>query len=116
MTANKRIQRLNSLIQREISQILLKEFDFSLDLLVTITRAEVSSDLIDCSIWVSVFPEEKREKVLGFLNNKIYLVQQKLNSRLRMRPIPKIKFLEETMVAEAGKVENILGKLKKPEK
>lgn len=116
MTASKRIQRLNSLIQREISQVLLKEFDFSLDLLVTITRVEVSSDLVDCSIWVSVFPEEKRGKVLGFLNNKIYLVQQKLNSRLRMRPIPKIKFLEETLVAEAGEVESLLEKLKKEEK
>lgn len=112
MTAIKRIQRLNSLIQREISQILLKEFDFSLDLLVTITRVEVSVDLIDCGVWVSVFPEAKRKKVMEFLNNKIYFIQQKLNQRLRMRPIPKIRFLEETLTSEAAKVENILEKLK----
>lgn len=116
MTTSKRLNRLDSLIKREISQILLKEFDFSLDILVTITRVEVSPNLIDCSIWVSVFPEEKREKVLGFLNNKVYLIQQELNGRLRTRPIPKIRFLEETMTSEAGAVEEILGKLKKSQK
>lgn len=113
MSDPKRIQRLNSLIKREISQILLREFDFSLDLLVTVTRVEVSSDLIDCGIWVSVFPEGKKEKVLEFLNNKIYFIQQKLNHRLRMRPIPKIRFSEETMTAEAGQVEEVLERLKK---
>lgn len=112
MSATKRIQRLNSLIQREISQILLKEFDFSLDILVTVTRAEVSPDLADCGIWISVFPEKNREKILGFLNNKIYFIQQKLNNRLRMRPIPKIRFSKETLTAKAGEVELILEKLK----
>lgn len=116
MSSEKRIQRLNSLITREVSQTLLKEFDFSLDLLVTVTRVEVSVDLIECGIWVSVFPEEKRKKVMEFLNNKVYFIQQKLNRRLRMRPIPKIRFAEETLTSEAGEVENILAKLKKEEK
>lgn len=112
----KRIQRLNSLIMREVSQILLKEFDFSSDILVTVTRVEVSVDLIECGIWISVFPERNKKKILEFLNNKIYFIQQKLNRRLRMRPIPKIRFAEEALTSEAGEVESILESLKKEEK
>lgn len=108
----KRLQRLNSLIKREISQILLREFDFLPDVLLTITRVETFPDLLESNVWVSVFPENKREKTLAFLNRKIYFIQQKLNRRLRMRPIPKIKFLEEKLTLEAGEVESILERLK----
>jgi len=109
---SKRIQRLNSLIKREISQIILREFDFPLDVLVTITRAETSPDLTDSGIWVSVFPESQIEKVMTILNKRIYFIQQKLNQRLRMRPIPKIRFLKEKLTSEAGKIEGILERLK----
>lgn len=110
--SEKRLQRLNSLIKREISQIILREFDFPQDVLTTVTRAESSANLQDCSIFISVLPESKKESAVDFLNRKIFFLQQKLNQRLRMRPIPKIKFLAEKMTVEAGQVEEVLERLK----
>ncbi len=112
----KRIQRVNALIKREVSQLLLREAEFPLDVLVTVTRVETSSNLIDCNVWISTMPEEKAEATIVFLNRRIYELQQKMNKRLKMRPIPKIKFLGEKKTGEAGRIEELLEQLKKEEK
>lgn len=109
----KRIQKVNQLLKREISQILLKEVDFPKDTLVTVTRVETSVDLNQAKIFFSVMPESRFSNVLQILNHRIYNVQQILNKRLKMRPIPRIKFLEEKETLEAGKIEETLEGLKK---
>jgi ribosome-binding factor A len=110
---SKRIQRVNALIKRELSQLILKELDFPLDILVTLTRVETTSDLRDTNVWISIIPDEKNEKIIEILDKNIYFLQQKLNKRLKMRLLPKIKFLEEKKTKEASRVEEILERLKK---
>jgi ribosome-binding factor A len=109
----KRIQRVNQLIKKELSQILLREIEFPHEVLATITRVETSSNLIESNVWISVLPEEESERILEILNKNIYFLQQKLNKRLKMRPIPRIKFLEERKTIEAAKIEEVLEELKK---
>ena len=109
---SKRIQRVNALIKQELNQILLKEIEFPPNVLVTITRVETSSNLMEGNVWISALPEEKLKRSLEILNKNIYILQQKLNQRLRMRPIPRIKFLEEKKTREAARVEEVLEKLK----
>jgi len=113
---SKRIQRVNQLIKKELSQLLLREVEFPADTLVTVTRVETSADLKESNIWVSVIPEERQKRIPEILNKNIYILQQKLNKRLKMRPIPRIKFLEEKKTREAGRIEEILEELKKGEK
>jgi len=113
---SKRIQRVNQLIKKEISQIILREIEFPKDILVTVTRIETASNLIESKVYVSVMPEEKTSKVFQTLNRQVYELQQKLNQRLQMRPIPRIKFIEEKETKEAGKIEEILERLKKSRK
>jgi len=113
---SKRIQRINQLIKKELSQIILREIEFSQGVLVTITRVETSPNLIESNVWISVLPEEKLKRILEILNKNIYFLQQKLNKRLTMRPIPRIKFLEERKTSEASRIEEILEELKKEEK
>jgi len=109
---SKRIQRVNALIERELSQLLLREIEFPSDVLVTVTRVETASDLREANIWVSTIPDDKNKKIIEILNRNIYILQQKLNKRLRMRPLPKIKFLEERKTKEASRIEEILEQLK----
>lgn len=113
---SKRIQRVNQLMRREVSQLLLREFEFPKDILVTVTRTETTPDLKESKIFISVMPEEEIEKIIQILNKKIYFLQQKINKRLKMKLLPKLKFLPEKMTVEAGRIEEILEKLKKEEK
>ncbi len=108
-----RTQRVNQLIKKELGQIFLRELDFPKNVLVTITRVETSSNLIHSKIYISVLPEDGATQVLQILNGQIYEIQQFLNKRLRMRPIPKINFVEEKVTREAGRIEELLEEIKR---
>ena len=109
----KRLQRVNQLITKELSQIILREIEFPAGVLVTITRVESAANLIQAKVFISVMPEEKTSGVLRILKQKIFELQQKINKRLKMRPVPKIRFFEEKTTKEAGRIEAILEELKK---
>jgi len=111
-----RLPRLNSLIKEELAKIFLKEVDFPIGVLVTLTRVEATPNLIEAKVYVSVFPDEKADKIIETLNKGIYSIQQKINKLLKMRPVPKIRFVKEKQIAEAAKIEGILEKLKNEEK
>lgn len=110
---NQRIQRVNQLIKKELSQIILREIGFPKNALVTITRVDSSPNLIQTKVYVSVIPEDKIEDVLEILEKSIYDLQQILNKRLNMRPVPKIKFVMEKETVEAGRIEELLEEIKK---
>ena len=54
-----RIPKVNELIKREISKMILKEIEFPKDVLVTVTRVQTSSNLSDSNIYISVLPENR---------------------------------------------------------
>ena len=110
-----RIQRVNSLIKDELSKILLKEIDFPRSVLVTITRVETAVDLNRVKVYVSVIPESQAAGVFEILNKIIYGLQQKLNKRLKMRPLPRIEFKKEEKTKEAARVEELLEEIKENE-
>ncbi len=111
-----RIKKINPLIQRELFGIIIKEIDFPAGAYVTLAKVETSVDLRQAKIYISVMPEDKIKDVLNVLNSQIYHLQKKLNKRLKMRPIPKICFVKEKKTAAAGRIEEILEKIKKEKK
>jgi len=111
-----RIEKINSLLEHEIGKILLRDFAFSPEILVTLTRVDSSANLIEAKVYISVFPEEKSDGILNALQKSVYDIQYKINRTLRQRPIPKIRFVKDQTVSHAGKIEGLLSQLKKEEK
>jgi len=111
-----RIQRVNHLIRNELAKIISKEIEFPPDVLVTLTRVQTTKDLVQSQVFISVMPEKKIEEILKILKKEIYFLQKKLDRILRMRVVPKIIFLKEEKMVEAGKIEKILADLKKEKK
>ena len=113
--ASFRIKQVNKVILETMNKIFQDECQFPDETLVTILEVETSPDLLYSKVTVSVFPSEKKEEVLKYLNKKIYSLQQFLNKKLNMRPVPKVKFILDTTEEEAEKVEELLEKIKKEE-
>jgi len=107
-----RIEKVNSLLEHEIGKIILHDFAFSPEILVTLTRVDVTANLIEARVYISVFPEDKAEPIIRALNKSVYDIQYKINRTLRMRPIPKIKFVKETEISKAARIEELLEKAK----
>ena len=109
----KRIESVDGIIKREIADILLKTIDIGRDIFTTVTRVKTSTNIIQTKIFISVIPEKEFDRVMGILNRNIYQIQQKLNKRLNMRPVPKIIFIKEKQIKSADRVEELLNSLKK---
>ena len=108
-----RIRQVNEVFKQELGKILLREIEMPEGTVVTLTRVEASGNLQQAKVYISVVPDERGEKVLKLLGQNIYDIQQSLNERLKMRPVPKIQWVSETTTAQAQRVEEILDKIKK---
>jgi len=110
--SNNRIDKVNSLLEREISKILQREIFFPAGVLVTLTHVEATANLIEAKVYISTLPEEKSGEVLKILQKEVAGVQRKINKKLNMRPIPKIIYVLDKETSKAGRVEELLGQLK----
>lgn len=106
-----RVEKVNSLLEHELGKIILRDFAFSPEILVTLTRVSTTANLIEAKVYISVFPEEKSDGIIRALQKSVYDIQYKINRTLRQRPIPKIKFVKETVISRAARVEELLAKV-----
>ncbi len=109
---SRRIERVNQLIKEEIGKLILREIDFSKDIMVTITGVETSSDLRQAKVMASVIPFLKAEKILRVLNSQIFNIQKLLNKKLNMKIVPKIRFELDKSGEKTSRVEQLLRKIK----
>ncbi|MBI1971562.1 MAG: 30S ribosome-binding factor RbfA [Candidatus Wildermuthbacteria bacterium] len=103
---NKRTLRLQALLQREIGEIFLRELEFPGQTFVTITNVSATPDLQHAQIHISVIPDAKEKEVWNILQGSIFQIQQILNKKLRMHPVPKIEWVKAD-VSSVQKVEQL---------
>ena len=107
-----RIEKLNILLKEELSKILDREIELPEDHLATITRVSVSPDAHYAAVFVSILGPHPKT-ALGNLSKNVYNVQQTLNRKVRMRPVPKIHFEIDEEEKRRESVEKSLADLKK---
>ena len=108
-----KLKKINELIKQELSQILLREEEFGEGVLATILDVDTTADQKEATIIFSVWPDDKGTEVLKKLNARIWQLQQFLNKRLSMHPVPKIRFILNTDEVASQRVEELINKVKK---
>ncbi|OGZ32338.1 MAG: hypothetical protein A2V69_02610 [Candidatus Portnoybacteria bacterium RBG_13_40_8] len=106
-----RIERINKLIREKIAEILLKEV-FIENGLITVQSADTTKDLKYTKIKVSVIPFEKSGKVLKILERNLPNIQKELNSAIKIKFVPKVKFEIDVTEENADRIEKILRMIK----
>ena len=106
-----RIDKINELIRHTVAEIIAKEVSFKNEVIVTIVKANTSPNLKNSRILVSVFPIKESRYVIKTLKHEIYSLQNSLNQKLHMRPLPRIHFFIDETQEAAQKVEDILRNL-----
>ena len=89
-----RIERVNSLIRQEISELLQRRAkDPRLGRFVAVTEVSISPDLRNAKIFVScIGSEEEKQETLRALAAASGYFRNELGRRLRMRRIPELSF------------------------
>lgn len=103
-----RVEKINSLINQYISEIISRQLSLKPGVLVTISKVDTGSDLRYSQVSVSVFPEKETAYVMNTLKKEIYAIQGSLNRKMPTRIIPKIRFKPDATEVEADAIEKIL--------
>ena len=115
MSQNRRIQKVSSLLKKELSVILNNDIDESiiLDNFISISNIEISTDLYYCKIYItSAVEDEQKEKIVNSLNNLKSFIRHKLTQRIQMRRIPELTFKVDMALEKGLAVLKVLDKLR----
>ena len=106
---NRRLVRLNEQFRREIAEILRRDVRDPRVGDVTVTAVEVTSDLWLARVYVSVPGDDKdRAEALKGLEAASSFIRRVLGGSLSIRRVPELRFVEDQMLAQANRVEEIL--------
>ena len=115
MSQNRRIQKVSSLLKKELSLILNNELDEPIisDNFISIAKIEISPDLHYCKIYItSTVGDEKNEEIVDSLNNLKNFIRHKLTQRVQMRRIPELTFKIDRALEKGLAVLKVLDKLR----
>lgn len=110
MSISRRKERVTELIRKEVAGIILREIETS-NAIITLTRVDVSVDIQSANIYFLTIPDDAAEEVSKKLKKNIFFIQQALNKRLRMRPVPRIRFSIDKQEQEASKIDEVLTRI-----
>ncbi len=108
---NIKIERLNHVFVKEISEILATEIKDDDIHFVTITGCDISSDLSYCKVYYTVLDEEKKETTQKALERASSFVRGKLSSRVDIRHTPELSFHFDESIENGQKIERIIDKI-----
>ena len=96
------------LIRHELAAIMARELELPAGALVTITQVEISPDLENAVIWVTVTPEAQAGVVYGLLRDKRTELRHLLTEQVKLRVAPKLRFRMDKAGGLVVEVERLL--------
>ena len=107
--SNQRSHRVAEQILQEASSLLLRGLRDPRIGFVTITGVDVTSDLQNAKIYFTVMGEEDQIKDTGAgLDSATPYIRRHLGKVLRLRRVPEIKFIYDTTLEQANRIDTLL--------
>jgi ribosome-binding factor A len=111
--ANKRVERLNEQLKREIAEIVRTEVRDPRIGLPTVTEVEVTPDLWMARVYVRPDPAQgEDDDLMEGLRAAAPFIRRELGKVLRVRRVPELRFEEDRTLEQALRIERILGEVR----
>jgi ribosome-binding factor A len=111
-----RTERVAKLIQREIAEILNKDFGQQQQPLITVTDARVTVDLSIAYVYVSVYGDtrQQREATFKHLEDQVPQLRSELANRIRhqLRQVPELKLFLDESQQRVQRMENLFDRIR----
>lgn len=114
--ASIRQDRVNEEVKKTVSEIIREMKDPRVSEMTTITLAEVTNDLKQAKLRVSVYEEDEqsRKGTVEALNHASRFIARELGQRMQIRRLPAIKFVLDTTIEYSVHISKILNSLNIP--
>ena len=103
-----RKEKIAKLLLREVGRFVKELVDVPDGTLITVSRVVPSANHQHADVFITVFPFDRSEEMLEILKNYVYDIQHELNKELKMRPVPKIRFVKDESEEKARTILDIL--------
>ena len=107
-------EKMNNIIQRELSEILQTEVKDQQIGFCTITDVSVTNDLSIAKVYVSFLNKNIKKSMNALERSKGY-IRSLLAKRLTIRKCPELQFVLDTSLEYGNKIESIIHDLNKDE-
>lgn len=107
-----RQNKIARLLQKELSIIFQEQTRAMHGVMVSVTRTKISPDLSICTAYLSIFPSEKAEEIIGNVNNNAKTIRYELGTRVRnqLRIIPELRFFVDDSLDYIDHIDELLKK------
>ena len=99
--------RVGELLRKELSDVLAKHdfhnSDFS-DFSITVSQVIVTPDMKWARAFVSPLGGENFDGVMNYLNKNVFSIQKIIASKIRLKRMPKLVFIEDKSFDYASKI------------
>ena len=110
-----RLERVNEVIKRELSEIISREINFNAQTLVTVHAVDITADLRQCHVFVSVIGKtDQKTRVLAELEERRGVLQRELARRVVLKYTPHLNFRLDDSIERGSRVLEIMQDLEKP--
>lgn len=109
-----RVSRIGEQMKKELSQIIQREIKDPRIGFVTVTGVEVTGDLQQAKVFISVMGnEEQRENSIAALQKAKGFIRSEVGRRIQLRHTPDLIFKIDESIEYGSKIESLLKDIKK---
>jgi len=114
--AKTRIIRINDEITRVAAEVIRSELtDPGIGTIVTVLRAETTTDLKQCKIFVSVLGDEEKQKTtMEALSRATGFIRKRIAEIINLRQTPEIKFIFDDSIEHGMRMRKLIEELNAP--
>ena len=107
-----RQNKIARLLQKELSVIFQQQTRAMHGVMVSVTRTKISPDLSICTAYLSVFPSDRGEEILGNIKVNEKSIRYELGTRVRhqLRIIPELRFFIDDSLDYLERIDELLKK------
>lgn len=106
--SNIRANRVAEEIKKEMGEIITRKLKDPRIGFVTVTDVEVTGDLQQATIYISVLDEDKKDSTLVGLAKANGFIRSEIGKRIQLRKIPEITFEFDDTLERGSRIEQIL--------
>lgn len=108
-------ERIASMLEKEISYILMMEVKNADIKFVTVTGVKLTTDLSFAKVYVTVLDDTKKDVTMKALKDASGFIRHELYDRVDIRHIPELEFVYDESIEYGKKIEEIIEEIHEEE-
>lgn len=115
MAKTRRQERVASLFQEAMSEIIRRDLHLSPEAFITVSSVEMTGDLKVAKVYFRVFGQVSPQETLVYLEKRKGFIRKTLASKVNLKYNPELIFLLDPRAEHEQKIDSLMEKIKKNE-